>query len=246
MDLLGAGKFPNAKRTGVPAGVRLRRSGSITVRRDGAVIDRLDVNGSIQVLANNVTIKRTRVRNPRGMAIRIDASKRGLVIKNVELDGRGNTDNSSAVGYANYKILRSNIHHFGEGPAANGNVVVARSYLHHFTDFIDQGAHQDGIQMEWGDNMMIRRNKIMMNVDGANSAVWLSAGNAHRNVVIKNNLVAGASYSIGLGNQAAAVGNHVSTRFYRRGGYYGPFTYVDGGARRSDNVWHETGRPIRG
>ncbi|SDL83304.1 hypothetical protein, partial [Tessaracoccus oleiagri] len=53
--------FPNATNTGVPAGTVLRRSGSIVVTTPGTVIDGLDVDGSIDVQANNVTIRNSRV-----------------------------------------------------------------------------------------------------------------------------------------------------------------------------------------
>ena len=227
----------------MPSGVSLTPSGSLTVTQNGAVIDAKDVNGSITVQANNVTIKRTRIRNPRGMAIWVDPNNTGLVVEDVELDGTGNGDATSAVGYSNFTLRRVHIHHYGEGPAANGNVLIEDSYMHSFTNFISQGAHQDGIQMEWGSNQTVRHNTILMNVDGANSAIWVSAGNAHSNIVIKDNLVAGASYSLGLGNQASATGNRISTMFYPKGGYYGPFTYVGGSASRSGNVFHESGQP---
>jgi hypothetical protein len=237
-----ASGFPDASNTGVPAGTSLTKSGSVTVTRNGAVIDALDVNGSIQVQADNVTIKRTRVSNPRGMAIYLAEGHTGLVIEDVELDGSGNGDGTSAVGYANFTMRRVHIHDFGEGPAANGNVLIEDSYMHDFGNYISQGAHQDGIQMEWGDNMTIRHNTILMNVDGANAAVWVS-GNSHSNVTISNNLLAGATYTIGLGNQATAVNNKISTRFYPKGGYYGPFTYAEGSSTRTGNVFYESGNP---
>jgi hypothetical protein len=235
--------FPNASNTGVPAGTSLTASGGITVTANGTVIDAKDVSGSIQVHANNVTIKRTRIRNPGGMAIYMNPNNTGLVIEDVEIDGSGNGDSTSAIGYSNFTVRRVNIHNFGEGPAANGNVVVEDSYMHDFTNYINQGAHQDGIQMEYGDNMRISHNTILMNVDGANSAIWVSAGNSHSNVSISNNLVAGASYSLGLGNQASATNNRISTRFYPNGGYFGPFTYTGGSASKSGNTFYESGNP---
>ena len=207
------------------------------------MIDAKDVSGSIQVHANNVTIKRTRIRNPGGMAIYMNPNNTGLVVEDVEIDGTGNGDSTSAIGYSNFTVRRVNIHNFGEGPAANGNVVVEDSYMHTFTNYINQGAHQDGIQMEYGDNMKISHNTILMNVDGANSAIWVSAGNSHSNVSISNNLVAGASYSLGLGNQASATNNRISTRFYPNGGYFGPFTYTGGSASKSGNTFYESGNP---
>ena len=233
--------YPSAANTGVPGGVALASVGGFATTRDGQVIDALDVNGSIRVLHNNVTIRRVRVRNPGGEAIWQDPSMGGLVIEDSELDGTGNPGAESAVAFANYTIRRCNIHHYGEGLAANGNNVIEDNYMHDFTNFIAQGAHQDGIQAEWGDNILIRHNAIMQNVEGANSAIWVS-GQSHSNVVIDNNLVAGASFAIGLGNQAAATNNRISTVYYPNGGYFGPFTYTS--PTMSGNVWYESGAGI--
>ena len=115
-----SGGFPNASNTGVPAGVSLKPSGSITVTQNGAVLDGLDVSGSIRVQANNVTIKRTRIRNSGGQAITVSPSTSGTLIEDVEIDGRGNSDGSSAIGDSNYTVRRVNIHHFGEGHAPTG------------------------------------------------------------------------------------------------------------------------------
>src|SRR5262249_23250151 len=55
--------WPDASNTGVPAGTTLTPSGSLTITQAGAVIDALDVTGSVTVDAPNVTIKRTRIRS---------------------------------------------------------------------------------------------------------------------------------------------------------------------------------------
>ena len=187
--------FPGKRTTGVPAGKRLRPSGSLTVTRDGAVIKNLDVIGSIRIEADDVTIKRVRVRRPGGQAITVSPDTRGAVIKDVELDGRGNTDGSSAIGDSNYKLVRVHIHHFGEGPRANGNVVIRDSYMHSFLDFIDQGAHQDVIQSTGGNRLVVRHNKLIMNVDGGNAVLMLGTDYGS-NVLFEHNLVAGGGYAM--------------------------------------------------
>ena len=87
--------YPDATNTGVPAGTTLTPSGSLNVSTAGATINALDVSGTINIVANNVTIQNTRVTltgsgcgasNTCGnYEIRIDEGVTGTVIKNTEL-----------------------------------------------------------------------------------------------------------------------------------------------------------------
>jgi hypothetical protein len=85
--------FPDSTNSGVPAGTTLTASGSLNVTTAGTVISGRNVTGTINVLANNVTIEKTRVtqnttcgtRTTCGnYAIRIDEGVNGTVIRNVE------------------------------------------------------------------------------------------------------------------------------------------------------------------
>jgi hypothetical protein len=53
--------YPDPTNTGVPAGTTLTPSGSISVNKAGTTISGVDVTGTIQILANNVTIQNSRV-----------------------------------------------------------------------------------------------------------------------------------------------------------------------------------------
>jgi hypothetical protein len=87
--------YPDATNTGVPAGTALKPSGSIDVSDAGTVIDGLDVTGTINVVADDVTIQNTRVTltgpgcgasNTCGnYTIRIDEGVNGTVIRDSEL-----------------------------------------------------------------------------------------------------------------------------------------------------------------
>ncbi len=85
--------FPDSTNSGVPAGTTLTTSGSIDVTKAGTVISGKNVTGTIEVLANNVTIENTRVtqnttcgtRTTCGnYAIRINEGVNGTTIRNVE------------------------------------------------------------------------------------------------------------------------------------------------------------------
>jgi hypothetical protein len=93
----GACGFPDPAygNVGVAPGTRLSRSGTLVITTPGTVINHLDVSGSIEVHANNVTIENTRVAladggcggtTPCGSSdIRIDAGVSGTRLRNLEL-----------------------------------------------------------------------------------------------------------------------------------------------------------------
>jgi hypothetical protein len=85
--------YPDPTNTGVPAGVPLTPSGSLTITRPGTVVSGLQVTGTIAVAASNVTIENTRViqnqtcgpTDPCGnSAIEVRSGLTGVVIRNVE------------------------------------------------------------------------------------------------------------------------------------------------------------------
>src|SRR4051812_14965945 len=55
---------PTASNTGyIPTGVTLTTGASMTISTDGTVVDGQDIQGNIIIQANNVTIKRSRIRS---------------------------------------------------------------------------------------------------------------------------------------------------------------------------------------
>jgi hypothetical protein len=241
--------FPDASCTGVLPGSSLSPSGSVTTAFDGQVIQNLDINGSIQVNHNNVTVRNVRLRNPGGTAITV-LQKTGLVVEDCEIDGTGNTNGAEVINHHNYTIRRCNVHHFGEGPRANGNVVIEDNYFHTFTNFIPQGAHQDCVQITSGHNITIRHNTCMMNVDGGNAAIMIGSYSGG-DILVENNLLGGGGFTAYCGEMngytnVRYLNNRFSTAYFPRGGYWGPWAQC-GNATRTGNVWHDgpnAGQPV--
>ncbi len=88
----------------MPQGVSLTPSKPVKVTTAGAVVDGRAVDGSITVLANNVTIKRTRVVNDGYYAIRIAAGVTGTIIEDVDIVCAYSKGNG--VGFAGYTARR--------------------------------------------------------------------------------------------------------------------------------------------
>jgi hypothetical protein len=90
---------------GVPEGTDLTPSRSIRVTEDGAVVDALDVTGTIYVVADDVTVRRTRVTTTGYHAIRLGSGHTGLTVEDSTLECT--TDRGrSGVAWNNYTAQR--------------------------------------------------------------------------------------------------------------------------------------------
>jgi hypothetical protein len=101
--LVGSGDGVAA--AGVPEGTELTPSGSVRVTEDGAVIDALDVRGSIYVVADDVTVRRTRVATGGYHAIRLASGHTGLVVEDSTLECMSEKGRSG-VAWDNYTAER--------------------------------------------------------------------------------------------------------------------------------------------
>src|SRR5262249_40388696 len=152
--------------TGVPAGTVLTPSGSIRVEQDGAVVEDLDIDGEVVILADNVTLRRVRIRSGDYYPIRyFDNDNVGLVIEDSEIDGTSD-DATASISFANYTARRVNIHGAADGLKADSNVLIEDSWIHDLRNGPDQ--HNDGVQSTGGAGVTLRNNWIS---GGSNAAV---------------------------------------------------------------------------
>jgi len=238
------GRFPDAGSTGVPAGVTLRPSGSLTVTTDGAVIENLHVTGSIKVQADDVVIRNTRIDNTARYPIQV--SGRNLLVEDSEIDGNGTA--SVAILPGEYTLRRVDISDVIDGPRIEGdNVVIEDSYIHHLHRI--EGGHHDAIQIRRGSNILIRRNNLQAynadTGDPMNAAIQIGSLTAPmRGLVVDGNLMNGGNYTINSGKSGADPSyyrNNVFGRNFR----YGVLSSGPGVVWESSNVWQDTGLPAR-
>jgi hypothetical protein len=251
--------WPDAAHTGVPATVRLRSSGSVAVTRNGTVIDGLDVHGTIDVQANNVVIRNTRVTNSAtaNWGIIQRDGYGGLVVQDSQLRGNGSQEMQQAI--LNFggdlTVRRTDISQVSDG-IATVQGLIEDSYLHDPKVF--EGDHVDLIQATSGPppgkSLAIRHNTIV-NTAGQTSAVGLfqDFGLAH-DTLLADNYLAGGAYTIygGAGSKGASRNIRVEHNTFGRdvfpkSGYYGPVAYFatgDPGNTWVGNVWAKTGAPV--
>ncbi len=232
---------PGPHNTGVPAGTTLTPSGSIRVETDGMVIEDLDIAGEVAILANNVTLRRVRIRSGDYYPIRyFDNDNTGLVIEDSEIEGTSD-DATASVSFSNYTARRLNIHGAADGFKADSNVLIEDSWIHDLRNGTDQ--HNDGVQSTGGPNVTLRNNWI----SGASNAAVQTGdlGGATENLTIECNWLGGGGWTLNIRGTGATV--PVNTKILRnvfsRDAGYGPWTIDDPNPTIEGNTY-EDGEPI--
>lgn len=232
---------PGPTTTDVPAGVKLTKSGSIKVEEDGAIIENLDIDGSIMVQADNVTIRNVRLTSGDYYPIRYDDGNTGLVVEDSEIIGTSGTV-TSAISFADYTARRLNIHGSADGLKANANVLIEDCWIHDLSNGEDE--HNDGVQSTGGKGVTIRHNVI----DGASNATVQTGdeGEATEDLTVECNWLDGGGYALNIRGTGATRPRNtkvIKNRFGRSSGY-GPWTIDDPSPIVEDNVYDDTGEAI--
>ncbi len=90
---------------GVPPGTALtRHTGTLRVTDDGAVIEAMDVRGIIDVVADDVTVRNTRVTSGSHFAVKLRSGHTGLVVEDTTVTCTG--DSGTGVVWGDYRAAR--------------------------------------------------------------------------------------------------------------------------------------------
>lgn len=221
--------FPDATSTGVPEGTRLTPSGPLDIRRAGTVIDGLDIDGCVDVRADDVTIRRSRItcRRPT-TAVRLFDGHSGLLVEDVEIDGTGVV--STAVGFAGYALLRVDIHSVIDGPRLGSGTAIQDSYVHGLTRV--QDSHNDAVQITGGSGIVIRHNTLSAVAESTgdllNAAVMIGSQSAPvRDVLIEGNYLDGGNYTVNFHPDLVAEGIVLRDNVFGPHHRYGPVARGD-------------------
>ncbi|QFY05747.1 hypothetical protein GBF35_02820 [Nonomuraea phyllanthi] len=230
--------WPGPDNTGVPDGVRLRKSGSLRVTKDGQVIDGLDVTGYITVEADDVTIRNTRVRGTKGWwGILQREGRTGLTVEDSEIFGNGKQ--RTQFGILNQgnliTVRRVDIHTISNGIHTNQGL-VEDSYVHDPKYF--DGDHTDMIMSTGpparGTELIIRHNTAINTLDQTGAIALFQDFGVTRDVTVQGNLLAGGGWTLYAGAGAKGVSSNVkvidnvfSRRVWPKGGAAGPVSYWD-------------------
>jgi len=226
----------------------LRASGSITISTPGAVVENLDVTGTVTITADNVTLRNFRVNgNGATYGINANAGATGVVIE----DGEVYNVSGDCVYGAGYTARRLNVHHAGgDGLKHQGDGVIEYCWVHDLGT--SPGAHADGVQIMSGSNILIRGNYFDMpiNKDGtdSNSAVFIrTAFGPIDAVTVDGNWMNGGNYtvySVGY-NGVIPTNTRITNNRFGRDYRYGLYD-LEGTVVVTGNVWDDTGAPANG
>lgn len=217
--------------TGVPAGSRLTPSRGLTITEPGTVIEGLDVRGCIDVLADDVTVRNTRVRctDPdRVMVVRVGDGARRLVVESSELDGGGKVD--IGIGWGDYTLRRVEIHGVVDGARFGHRVTVEESWIH---DMARIGSlHPDALQTTSAADVVIRGNVLdptRRGDDGGedlnNAALMLGSETGTqevRDVLVEHNRLDGGNYSLNVRGDITAESVVIRDNVFGDAARYGP------------------------
>jgi len=216
----------------------LRRSGSITVTDDGAVVENVDVSGTITIKANNVTVRNCRASGYSSVAvIRTYAGFSGTRVERCHVvalaNGAGEGPTGVIQGGVRTYVGHTEIEGYADGIKAETDSLYEYNYIHTYKPSGSE-KHLDGIQGSGDSHFTVRRNVVDQPVSrGGNSAIFVQSWNGSINihtygVVVQENWLRGGNYTVylegGKGDGAAGYLHdytYVGNRFAADGIRYG-------------------------
>ena len=270
--------YPDATNTGVPAGTALIQvpaqlmsgpgwsynaaTSTVTVTASGTTISGLAITGTLQISASNVTVKNVQVTSGGNFGISLTHTT-GVTIENSTISGQNPA--AGRVAYAiddiygdstAITITADNISAFRTAIQVSTGL-VSGNYIHD-PGYI-AGDHTNGIYVNGGTAPLTISGNTIYDSLGQTDAINLDAGTPGpaapvANKTIKNNLLAGGSYTIYGGAASASptssiiiTGNRFAQNYYTKSGQYGPAAYYDptgAGNTWTANIWDTTTQTI--
>ncbi len=259
----GAGIKPVAGNTGVLPGSTLTRyDGNMVVTTPGAVIQNMDIRGTVAVRANNVTIRNCFVRGGAvgatsgsvSMIMQYNAGVTGLLVEDCTIIPQSPTQYSGGIQGSGMTVRRCDVSNGVDGVnAMNSNVLVDSCYIHdgaYYTPSIghpDNQSHDDAAQITNGSNIVYTNNN--MNSFYMSCFMIGQLQGPLTGLKIVNNWVDGGSAQINI--NSANFGRFAPIVTGNRFGRSRPVSYqilvagqVDM-AGISGNVWDDNGQPVK-
>ena len=242
---VGLTEFPNNMNTGVPPGTTLKTTGAITINTPGTIIDGLDINGSLSITANNVTIRNSKITVASFAVVRILADLKGVVLEDCTISGVGVGNDGSLGIQGPGTFLRNNIYNVDIGVSPDSGALIQDNYIH---DLRASGVTSyNGVQIEGGaQNILITHNSII-NQNTKTAAVMIdNFFGPVQNIDVENNLLGGGTYTVYSDGQytGGAITGVVFTGNHLRPGLNGYHSFKNNAPLFTGNVDDTTGNLI--
>lgn len=186
-------KMPDATCVGVPKGVVFTPASSMVITKDSTIINSQDIQGSIIIKANDVTIINSVIHGA-GTGNGVTVESGTVKVIDSEIYGFEN----GVVG-DNWRIYHVNIHSMTKSGAKVGSYVkLEESWIH---GMASANKAANGVLVESGiTNTIIRHNNIDLSGEpNINAAIYISpelGPNSKGPVSLDKNLLGGGSYSL--------------------------------------------------
>ncbi len=248
--------IPDDVRSG--PGWRWDSRGWVSIDTDGAVFKNYIVNGSVDVVADNVIINNVRVYSSDYFGIAIRHAKNTTIDRCTvgPADGEPRVEAAIKDVYGDAEgtsILRCNLYGWSTGVQIYQGL-IAHNFIH--SPGYEPGDHTNGTTSNGSTRQLDIIHNTVFNHRSQTDAISLFQDfGLEANRTISDNLIAGGGYTLyaGQNNGAPAtynikvMNNRFSRIYYTRGGYYGPVTaYNPNGSGNvwSNNIWDDTGAAV--
>jgi len=247
------GGFPNASNTGVQDGIVLRPSASINATVDGQTYENLLVSGTVNIRANNVTLRNVKVVTTGTYPISI-TSGANVRVEYVEVDAGPNSSIGIYIRSAatNPTVSYADIHGGSDGIRIGADgTTIQHSYVHDL-DRVPDG-HHDSLQIRSGDDVTVRHNTLQAykasTNDPMNASIQIgSLSSGHdpiSNFRVLDNYMDGGNHTYNGGgasdtDSVVVAGNRFGPHFR-----YSPAGNIYNTQWANTNVYDLTGLPVR-
>ena len=230
---------PTAANTGVPPDRSLTLSGPLVIETEGTVLDGLDVGGCLQIKANHVTVRNSRITCASYFAIDASFGAEDLLVEDVEIDGQGFSDSHALAGGA-LIARRLDIHGVLRGATLGSHSRLEGSYLH---DFVD--AKPLGVEVNGGTDITATGNAVDLAPNTRGWAVFMNGGTSALSAsAVTQNWLNGGSDTVAAGGGGFGSGG-VEVHHNRFGRLFADAALSLGsGAVQYENVYDDNGAPV--
>jgi hypothetical protein len=231
----------------------------VVVTGKGTTLSGLSISGTLQVSADNVTVKNVKVTTGGNFGISLTHTA-GVTIAHSTISGLNATTGRVAYAIddvygdsAGTTITANDISAFRTGVQisaglADGNYIHDPGYI--------TGDHTNGFYVGGGTQPLTIQNNTIFDSLGQTDAINLDAPTPGpdapvANKTIKNHLLAGGSYTIYAGGSPTSniviTGNRFGQNYYAKSGQYGPVVYfapTGTGSTWSGNIWDTIAKTV--
>ena len=239
--------FPKASNTGL-AGVGLTvndlttYTGSLTITTNGTTIEQKDITGCLHIQANNVTVKKCRLRQGGWYGIQANHGYTGTIIEDCLIEGPDQP--GIAVLASDTTIRRCDVSGYEDCIVFYTNVNIIDNYCHGLVE--TSTSHNDCIQLPVGGNCDIIGNTLQALYQTQTSAMLIQSNfGPVDDVWIEGNFLSGGAYTVYSDDQFYGAPTNITFKdnVWEKDSWQYGYLSADGNPTFICNTFH-TGEPV--